>query len=63
VNMDTGEFAALTARVSQLETAYADLAERLYQATAAEEVLRRAGYGEPVPRPAPRGPRRLRAVR
>jgi hypothetical protein len=45
--VNTAEVAALTERVNQLEAAYADLAERLYQATVAEEVLRRAHRGEP----------------
>jgi hypothetical protein len=63
VNVNTAQFQAITERVAQLEATVARLEARLYQATAAEEVLRRAGYDEPIPRPAPRRPRHLKAIR
>jgi hypothetical protein len=48
MNVDTGEFAALTGRVETLEAAVARLTGRLADMIRAEEIIRRAGMPDPV---------------
>ncbi len=58
------ELAALTKRIAALEEELDDLAERLVQATAVEQILRRAGLPAALPaaKRAAR-PKHLRVVR